>query len=345
MAAESPGNAMPGLRHAAAVVIGCLAAVAAIGDPPRGIAGPSAAWIAARMLWPALGGVLGASCAAVVSCSLAVGPGATGGELALLLGGSAAATVASAAGVRQVLAPADVAGVTLLSMFAALAAAAAVPGSSLALQGTVAVLVWLVAVGGIMAIPRTSVAPSDIPRLLSAAAMASTLAGMVFWLFLAPERSPWYVLLAAAWFVALAIPAATINWGSRDERARQRLAPFHWSQAWRVTGQHAAVSGWPLVVAAVLAGNTTRAAERLIVAAGLVGCAVAVAGLTVAVVSRGGRRETALAVMLGLACLLAAGAATLPGPWAFPAGNDVEQFPPSCKTPVLPHQDADLPLA
>jgi hypothetical protein len=150
------------------------------------------------------------------------------------------------------------------------------------------------------------------------------------------------VLLAAAWFVALAVPAATIGCGSRDERARQSLAPFHWSQAWRVTGQHAAVSGWPLVVAAVLAGNTTRAADRLFVAAGLAGCAVAVAGMTLAVVSRGGRRETALALMLALACLLAAGAAALPGPWAIPGGNDVEQFPPSCKTPVVPHPDADL---
>jgi hypothetical protein len=344
MAALPPAaGACPGLRHAAAVVIGCLAAVAAIGDPPRGIAGPSGAWIAARMLWPAAGSVLGAACAAVVSRTIAVGPATSGVELALVLWGIAAAAVASAAGVRQGLAPADVASVAITSVFAALAAAAALPGTSPALQATVAVLVWLTAVGGIMAALRTAVAPSDIPRLLAAAAMASTLAGMVFWLFLAPERSPWYALLAAAWFVALAIPGATIGCGSRDERSRQRLVPPEWSQAWRVTGLHAAVSGWPLVVAAVLAGDTTLAADRLVIAAGLAGCAVVVAGMTVAVLSVGGSRETALALTLGLAGLLAAAAAAFPGPWAFPAGNDVEQFPTSCKTPCLPHPNAVLP--
>jgi len=90
-------------------------------------------------------------------------------------------------------------------------------------------------------------------------AMGSMLAAMAVCYFLAPERAAWYAAVAAAWFMLLAVPRATL-WGD-DAAARSRLIA---SAAGRPrppgTAAHAARSlaasgcllGWPAVVALAL---------------------------------------------------------------------------------------------
>jgi hypothetical protein len=324
----------------AILAVGGIAAVAAIGDPPRGVAGPAWAWVAGRAVWPAAAAVLGA---AVVTAATARFPSAMLWAWATMSVAAVAATVAFRFGATA----ADAASLALASVAVGAVAAAGVPASSLAARGAIGVGAALV-VPAVVAAGLTTTqlrsgeapGPGAITALLGGVAMASTLAGMVAWLFLAPEQSGRYTLLVGTWFVVLAVPQSVLGCGSPDEERRRRLAAQPQPLAWKTAGLHAAVLGWPLVVAAVLAGDAATAADRLLVVAILAGAAGVTAAVTTAVLGVGGTRDTAFALVLGIACLSAAGTMAIAEAWANPAGNDVEQTRPSCKTPDSPQPDA-----
>jgi hypothetical protein len=338
----------------AILAAGGIAAVAAIGDPPRGVAGPVWAWAGARAVWPAAG-VLGAvgGAAILAAAGVAAIPEASGRSLAALLSAwaaSAAAAVAVTVAFRCGATAAEASSLALAGVAAGAAAAAAAPAGPLAVRSAsgigAAVVVAGLVIPGLATMQRRSVGGPNAPTfaaMLDGIAMASTLVAMAGWLFLVPSQSGRYALLVAAWFVVLAVPRAVLGSGSRDDACRRRLASESDSLAWRTAGFYAAVLGWPLVVAAALSGDRTTAADRLLVVAGLAGAAVVTAAVTRAVLAVGGTRDSAQALILGIACLTAAGAAAGAGKWANPGGNDVEQTGASCKTPGSPQQDAVPP--
>jgi hypothetical protein len=92
-------------------------------------------------------------------------------------------------------------------------------------------------------------------------AMATTLVAMAVCYFLAPEFAAWYAVVAVAWFVMLGVPAATTASGDHDALARCDLVktcvgrprlPGTTAHALAAILTHAAILGWPAVVAAVL---------------------------------------------------------------------------------------------
>lgn len=341
----------------AILAAGGVAAVAAIGDPPRGVAGPAWAWILARTAWPAAG-VLGA--AIVVALLNVVVPAITvppAPDAALrssaaavwAWAGIAVAAVATTVAFRSGTAAGEAASLALASAAVGAGAAAGVPIPSAAAR-------WVLGVAAAFAVPAVALAwlgavrrrsgdassAGAVAALLGGIAMGSTLAGMVAWLFLAPARSGRFTLLVAAWFVVLAVPQATLGCGSLGEADRRRLAWQPHPPPWRTAAFHAAVLGWPLMVAAALAGDTAAAVDRLGVAAVVALAAAVTAGATTAILAAGGTRDSALATVLGIVCLAAAAGVAAGGTWAKPGGNDVEQSRPSCKTPVSP-QPAAVP--
>jgi hypothetical protein len=299
---RSPPEA--GLRMAAAVAAGAIVAVMAIGDPPRGLYGPVRGWVWLRAAWP-----LASAVAATTVCGW-VG-GAAGGEplfaAALLCGATAATAEACVASARGGATPADTASLPLVLAAAAAAAAIAAAragGGGDAACGVVALFTWLACAAalagwrrsGSSAWPRSAGAVGLFAcgpdgHLLAGIAMATALAGMVGWLFLEADASGWYRLLAAAWFAAAAIPQATLAAAEVEQRGRPAVA-------W------AALLGWPLVVAAVLAPHPAAAIERVVSVAGLAASTVALTLLTAGLRRVGASGETALAV--GLASALVA---------------------------------------
>jgi len=325
----------PGVRVAAAIATGGLAAVIAIGDPPRGLYGPVGGWIWLRAAWPLV---------AVIAAGLACSRGAESFSIPAVACASLIATAwaMAAAGCGGAM-PGDAVSMSLAT--AGIAAAAGLLASEFGWHASVAVgaagVAWLaahVAWRGWES-HRSDFAPSLSPagpvgllpcgpegRLLFGIAMLTALAGMVGWLFLAQESAGWYRLLAAAWFVVGAVPQATLAAGEADDRRRWRLlatqpgtregvkpllrAALLHADAWRPAAAWAAVLGWPVLVAAVLAPT---AAERLDRFATVGGLAAAAGGLTVVAAAArlaGASRETALAVGVGVAAGVAVGVGT-----------------------------------
>lgn len=316
-----------------AIAAGAMAAVAAVGDPPRLTRGDTAGWVVARAAWPAAAAV-----AAGVIGGLR-GDAAQAGLVAAILVAVVTATAVfiGIAGSRGIVA-ADAASAALLVAAAAAATSAWVSTAPL----TATVVTWLAAaclVASRFGHPGMAIASSGAPALvavsttaagglLPAAAMLTALVGMAVWLFLAPGLSWCYAFLASAWFIAAAVPQATLSWGERGEAARRRLlataaAPAaagrktrggrFWLErhAWNTVACYAAILGWPPLVAAALAGDMPLAMERL-----GIGIVVAVWGLGLAAVAAAGvalgcRRETiqAAALLLALGGLVVSAAA------------------------------------
>ena len=275
------------LALAAAAVV----AVAALGDPPRGLAGPVGGWVAARSLVPAAAGAVTLVSLAPAHTAAALVAGWLSGTLATavmflitVVGGrctsGGAAVTSSAAG-----------GVAMLSVFAAAAVLAWTDGPwAFATAGGL----WLAtAVAWSRVLPRLSAGGSTVAEWVTAAAMLSTLGGMVAWLFLLPEHAGRFTWLVVAWFLALAVPRTALAAGVRDERRRRRIVPESLEATTRTVAFATMILGWPLVVAACLAADHGIVAQRLLVVAGLVSAAALTAGVTRLAVVSGRDRETA----------------------------------------------------
>ena len=330
-----------GVRVAAAIAIGGLAAVIAIGDPPRGLYGPVSGWAWLRVAWPLVAViVVGLACCRGVE-SLAV--------CALACVSIVATAWGMVAAVRGGAMPGDAVSVPLAC--AGVAAAASLFACELGGGEFVAIgaagAAWLATHAAwrawetcrsdaAMSLSLSPAGPAGLlpcgpeGRLLFGIAMLTALAGMVGWLFLAPESAGWYRLLAAAWFVVGAVPQATLAAGAADDGPRRRLlatrpgprggarpllrAALLHADAWRPAAAWAAVLGWPLLVAAVLAPTAAERGDRVATMGGL---AVAVGGLTAVTAAlrlAGATRETALAV----AVVVAAGVALAVGTHIIP---------------------------
>ncbi|MGB8853116.1 MAG: hypothetical protein WCC69_06080 [Pirellulales bacterium] len=296
---RSPAD--PGLRAAVAVVAGAVAAVVAIGEVPRGLYGPVRDWVWLRVAWP-LTAAVAATATCVAAFLFAGGQGVFPSILLCLAVGATAESVR--ASVRAGATPADA--VSMPLAFAGAAAAAAIvaarAGGGDAACGGVVLLTWLACsaalaawrqqrgpaawTGSAGAVALFACGPEG--RLLAGIAMATSLTGMVAWLFLEADAAGWYRLLAAMWFTAAAVPQATLTAAEAERRGRPAAA---WS----------ALLGWPLVVAAVLAPSPAAAVERVVSIGGLAAAAVVLTLLSVGLRRIGVSRETVLAVGLGLA--------------------------------------------
>jgi hypothetical protein len=289
-----------------ALGVGALLAVGAIGDlplaacAPLGRGSPAAlVWLVERAAWPVVGLAVGAV-AIRPSCSAAVGPWAA-------LAGIAAASLTLFLVRRRGAPTADAASLTLVFAGLAAAASATATAHGAAWQGwpvEVAAVVWAMAAWAAAAATalviewRSRAASTWLPEAgpprtlrlwLTAIAMASALAAMVGWLFLDPSRSRLLPILAAGWFVALAVPEATFGTGVADDAGWRRLwrsaaggAPWwpggvgHVRHALATAATTAAILGWPAVVAALLGGGSTAGIQAAALTALLLAAAVVV---------------------------------------------------------------------
>jgi hypothetical protein len=182
---------------------------------------------------------------------------------------------------------------------------------------------------------RLGVLPSQGPlrRLLTRVSMLSSLAGMVGWLFLDPERTALYGLLAGGWFVALAVPraalldgmAVSVSWdgilrSAADDSDRWRpftgplRRPLPAVFSAHASLSCAAVLAWPALVAAALAaGSPARGWQLVAIAAVLAGAAagLALAATGSAVVGASGETLQASLLAVTVAVVIAT---TAPSP-------------------------------
>lgn len=314
-----------------AAVVGAGLAVAAIGDTTRraNAADIDAARVAERAAWPLVGWLLGLLVAAGGSSGAAL---AATSILGIVAGGGLFALLT-----RRGLLAADAASATLvvaacsgaLGWWADGAWRGRMPGGAVAggVLAGVAVAAW--AFLGRRQSGAAMPARSTARHLLTAAAMMGAMAGMVGWLFLAADLARLDLVASLAWFVALAVPAATLGDGvshtvvwRRLERSAPRRAgwpprpaPGRVRDSLQATLTTAALLGWPpLVVAALAGGDAARLGAALAVVAAL---AVAAAVLLVIVGLGGVARatpDTQLAVAITGTCL---GMAALQAPRAW----------------------------
>jgi len=353
---------------AAAVVCGGWAAVAAAGHAPCGIVPGRVACDAAvrwtRALWPLAG-----SLAAAVW--LANGVGAERPVVVAVALGVVIATSCGAAAARRGAAPADAASFAAVASTAAAAAGLPVSGAwpAVAAVGLAAVAIpamawaaWRLDVG----LPGTtdgeprsqrplvaeiSLARGGLRRTLAALAMASSLAGLAGWYYLAPEAAAYGCPFAVGWFAALAVPAALIgppsgsDWqGVAGSAATAGTGAAVISR--RPTGLrlavaaavgHAALLGWPPLVAGLLrtaeeatVGTVFASAWPWIAVATLAAGALALIALASLAAAVPLNRETALALAAGLvAAATVLAASSLPdlrGPPSAPGQTGVEKM-------------------
>jgi hypothetical protein len=275
-----------------------LATLAAAGDfSPPGMSRCDAGWFAARLGWPLAGMMIG-----LVATPTVAAPALS----ALLLTAVSLWTVRQAGAAATIdLTPADTVSLGMVT------AAAAVSVGSMADSWLLAAATWavLLPVGPCVVwwlhdaadapLPRATsdLVPSllsrvPIRRFLGRAAMVTMLAAMVGWLLLDPTQAGWAAALAVTWMLSLAAPVAAFRDGTKA------AAGSPWDMVWRSTPggrllggggslavetviRHAAILGWPsLVAAAVAVGTPTGPWSALLVAASL----LATAGLMIAVV-------------------------------------------------------------
>lgn len=297
----------------AAVSIGGLLAIAAIGFVPRtGSTALDAAWIVERVVWPAVGWTLGAV--------LRGDPSLAGwGSLGVVLGGVPLVGLA-----RVGLVPSDAAGIALAAVamaggagwWASVARHSSVTGGPVAAILLVAFSLCVIVIGRS---ERTGGAARHAANhLLTGAAMAGSLLGMVVWLFLTPTSAGIDLVASLAWFVALALPPATLGDGLSHgivwrrleqaaplvERPLLRLVPGRRRDAGRAPIVAAAILGWPPLVAAVVGGaDGGRGQWAVIIIAALVvgaGLLLAASALGEAV---GASPDTQQAAALAGVCL------------------------------------------
>ncbi|MFM1902404.1 MAG: hypothetical protein RLZZ440_304 [Planctomycetota bacterium] len=303
-----------------AIASGGLATTAALGDPPTGLPdGRRGPWLPlwlARVAWP------------LVACLAAGGLAALGDPLPALLqavgglvGGAAALAggfAAHKAGCRGALAASS-------GLLAAAAGAGIAFGAGLLRVGPVGQLAAaagsLAALSVVWRLARPEAAAASAGMVDGAAsavrslAMLAALAAMVVCFFLAPQLAAGYAVVVVAWFVCLAVPAAT---GGLACRPAARLAasavgrpalPGSVPLALTTAVFHAALLGWPAVVALVL---PPVAGLRAVSPGVAIGWLVAAGALVVGVVAvcRARHGEVARATLLAATAAAAVMAAT-----------------------------------
>lgn len=338
---------------AAAVACGGWAGVAAVGLVPRGgVPGIAAVdgiagW--ARACWPlAAAAAAGAGCLVVrgagaetagavllgilVAAGLSVGaarrgaPGADATSLAAFGSTASAAAGLAAAGAWPALAAAaGVAAVILAAAWTAWRACRGLPWPTDAERQPTRPL-----------LAETGIARGGLRRVLAALAMASSLAGLAGWYFLVPEAAAAGCPFVLGWFAALAVPVALLGPPTGDgwrllaatapvpdgRRFADRLRPTGPRWAAAVAVGHAALLGWPPLVAGLLhaaeppgvGGSWPWVAVGTVVAAAAVLVGIAWAAVAVPL-----HRETSLAIAAGLiAAATATAALEMPRPRDLP---------------------------
>jgi hypothetical protein len=328
------GGGLAGLtaNPLAAVAAGALATVAASGERPA--AWPPTARGLARGFRVVIPGV------ACVAASVA-GGGATAAWACLGMG---LAAITDAALASPTTSAADRVSATRVSASLALTAArsSGLAGPAAAVMITA---VWLAGAAFMawwerhpvsrgwagrtgQSLPRTggvSIECGPLPtsgptrRLLGLMAMAVSLAAMAGWLLLAPEHADHAIEMTLAWFVCLAVPAALLQNGeairlgwervfrSAAPAGRGRLRPgLGWSFfAGRVALGHAAVLGWPALVALVVGFASplgVRPAGLLLAALGSAAAVLIAGSLVAAWLRLRGETAFAIAAVLLVAC-------------------------------------------
>lgn len=308
-----------------AAAVGGLLAVAAVGHLPGDVGlavrNEMSLLPVARALWPVVGALLAATWLATQHAP----------DAAAAAVGVAASAVATAALVAAFLRSGVIESVAATRSLASIGLAAAaglavmVAGGSPAAQGATTTAVWGLAAGSTL----TSQTPDRQttsgstwagsrrrrPLAGSGPAMASALAGMAGFYFLAPQFAWAYAVIAVGWFVVLAVPAATLPAGPRaaarlvQSAAGRPAGPGSRAQAVSLVATTAGLLAWPAVVAAVLVGPEAWRAGGPLTALAALGIA---AGLTMVAAASVGARlsgDAARAVVLSAAAAGAIAAA------------------------------------
>lgn len=304
-----------------ALACGGMAMVAALGDPPAGLPdGRRRPWLPlwlARAAWPCAGAVAASvlvwhfeaadvRLTGLMSGCVAVGGGAACGSM----------LVSRRAGLDA--APTASTGLFVVAAGAVAAAAAGLMCASPVGQTTTALAAglaaWRLVVGLAGRRPAEEPAPGfdGASSTLRAIAMLTTLVAMAVCFFLAPQLAAGFSVVAIGWFVCLAVPIATAGGRNRAAASLHRSTvgrpalPGSAALARATAVDHAALLGWPAVVAVFLPPvGGPRAVPPW---AAILVLAAAAAVLTM--VGRGGRfGETTRSAMLTAAAGLAVAAA------------------------------------
>ena len=244
-----------GVVAAVAVACGGWAAVAARGRSPcglvPGVPAVDVAWCLERAAWP-----LAATLLAAGGRCLLTGDGLWGGVGVAL--GIVAATAAAWAAARGGAAAEDAASFGLVVSSAAGWVGGHAPSATAAVTWAAAAALAVLATAWLGRCWRLVVAPlaGGLRADLTFVAMVTSLVGMAVWYFLVPETAAMGATAAVGWFAALAVPAALLAPPSGADAGliAGGLRPWRWAKM--VAQRHAAVLGWPPLVAGLL-----RAAE------------------------------------------------------------------------------------
>jgi hypothetical protein len=188
--------------------------------------------------------------------------------------------------------------------------------------------------------------PRRLRKLLTAAAMAAALYGMVSWLFLDPSRAALFPVMAAAAYAALAIPEATFGDGVSDTVAwrrlhrsaagpvsrRGRLRPGFRRSALIAAVSNAAILGWPPLVAAALSAGRGDAVGDTVGA--VIVLALAATGLIL--IALGGDMLRATPDSMHAAAIAAAAAAAIVAAMMGEALRGDQANRPACPDCLLP---------
>lgn len=327
-----------------AIACGGWAAAAAMGRPPRGLVPGlvrlDAAWWWERAAWPLVGCL-----AAAAGRWLWAGDGA-----AIAVGLAIGVGIMTAMAVAAATRGATAADATSLGLVVAVVAAAAGTQGRSAVESLacscgaaagLAVIAWCAwrhgrgwswhadeRARGAVSLAELGMARGGLRPALSALAMATSLAGMAVWYFLAPTAAAGMVV-ALGWFTALAVPAVLLGPAGRvawsqlvattDGTAGIRRPGGPWGAAALACG-HAVVLGWPPLVAGLLLaaeGGLVPTAPLLwpwLTVAVLTVAAALLVSLALATAVARIDAETTLAWAAGLVILaLVAGLPRLPG--------------------------------
>lgn len=309
-----------------AVAVAALAMLAATGDLRVAGMPPSlGAWVIARMAWP-LTGLASGVAIRLITAPLA---GTTTMPIARAAGVAVLLTAVTVWAVRRQseVATADAVSLAMLTATAAVLVGLAAGSWLVAVVGwaaMTAVASWLVHRFGRCTngpLPRGGgnlvaglMFPTPLREALGRLAMATMLAAMVGWLLLDPARAGWAAALAAASMICLALPLVVFQNGCGDAAVspwalllrstpgrRFGLSDKSPELAVETVVRHAAVLGWPsLVAAAVAAGSPAGPWPAILVAAVIAATGGAILG--VGLVSRCLRlsHETFFATALAL---------------------------------------------
>jgi len=302
-------------------LVGGLLAVAALGELPAELFGLGArrmveavAWATARSIFPLIG---------VAVAAASGGSEIDGGSLAAIVTAIVATACVQAAvhaGGGRGSEPATAA--LLVAAAATGAAWAGLPRAGLAACWAAVALAagrfsWLTTVKERQTCSRGRgrtvwlwplPAQGRLRPSMTAAAMLLGLAGMAAWLVPQPPLEKRYAAVAAAVFIAVAVPQMTLADGVLDRHGwtavlRPTARPLRIGSTWPPVGRvalgHLALFAWPLVVAGVLTIRLPGAAEAMARAAAvLLLLAAATASIAAWMARSGIAAETALATIL-----------------------------------------------